>query len=168
MRGSSSRNAAASRSRLSRSFAGVISASYVARGKPWRRAASAPISTNWTWCFANALKIRFGSSGATFAPVSDTARLMQEFGEVLDFVESLLRRHQQNAGHIVQHVRSHDHAWLDLRAYLETHRFQQPLERIPGRAREACLDAGNHRLGGARLTREGALAETGASAGLAK
>src|SRR6266566_8889538 len=168
MRGSSSRNAAASRSRLSRSFAGVISASYVARGKPWRRAASAPISTNWTWCFANALKIRFGSSGATFAPVSDTARLMQEFGEVLDFVESLLRRHQQNAGHIVQHVRAHDHAWLDLRAYLETHRFQQPLERIPGGAGEARFNPRDHGLRRPGLSGQGALAEAGTGAGLAK
>src|SRR6266576_6828195 len=161
MRASSSRSAAARRWRLSRSFAGVISASYVARGNPCSRAASTPMSTNWTPCFASVLKSRFGSSGAMAGVVSDTAGVRQEFAQVLDFFEPLFGSHSQDARHIVQHVRSHDDAGFELGAHREVHGLEQTLERLPGWGREAALDARDDRLRGAGAAREGALAETG-------
>src|SRR2546426_12639897 len=107
------------------------------------------MSTNCTSCFASALKIRFGSSGATFALISDTAGVMQELAQVLDFLEPLLRRHPQDAGHIVEHVRSHNDAWFELRVELEIHGGQQPVERLPGRTRLPLFDASDDRLRGA-------------------
>src|SRR5258708_27513509 len=106
MRASNSRSAAARCCTLVASWAGVMSASAVIRGNPCRRAARAPISTNWTWCRASVVN---NSSGSRGAPRSDTTRALQELTEVLDLLQALLGRHGEDAGHLVQHVRpDHD------------------------------------------------------------
>src|SRR2546425_9688208 len=142
-----------------------MSASYVARGKPCSPAASAPISTNCTPCCASVLRIRLGSSGATGAR-SDTAGMSEELAQVFDLFQTLLGGQAENPRDIVQHMRSHDDARFDLRAHLEIRRLQEPLPCVPGRARDALLDAGNHGLRGAGAAREGTLAEAGAGARL--
>src|SRR6266576_4910573 len=167
MRAPSSRNAAARRSRLSRSFAGVMSASYVARGKPCSPAASAPMSTNCTSCCASVLRIRLGSSGATGAR-SGTAGMSEELAQILDLFQVLLGRHGEDTGHLVQHVRPHHDARLQLRAHVDVGRVEQPAEGLPGRAGLTRLDARDNGLGGAGPARDGALAETGTGAGLAQ
>src|SRR5216117_1864017 len=117
MRAPSSRNAAARRCRLSWSFAGVMSASYVARGKPCSPAASAPMSTKCTSCCASVLRIRLGSSGATGAR-SGTAGMSEELAQILDLFQVLLGRHPQDSRDLVQHVRPHHDLRLHLRGEL--------------------------------------------------
>src|SRR5206468_12054977 len=158
MRAPSSRNAAARRCRLSRSFAGVMSASYVARGKPCSPAASAPISTNCTPCCASVGRIRLGSSGATDAR-SDTAGMSEELAQVLDLFQALLGGHAQDPRHVVQHMRVHDDARLHLRRQLITGGREQALQRLPRRTGLTALDPRDDGLGRACSLRELTLAE---------
>src|SRR5207247_881267 len=125
----SSRNAAARRSRLSRPLAGVMSASYVARGKPCSPAASAPMSTNCTLCCASVLRIRLGSSGAT-GPRSDTAGVGEELAQVLDLFQALLGGHAEDPRHVVEHMRPHHDARLHPRRELIAGRREQALQRV--------------------------------------
>src|SRR6266566_2179067 len=168
MRASRSRSAAARRWRFSRPAAGVMSRSSVERGNPWRRAAAAPMRTKLTRCFASALRICSGSTGATTggARCSATPRLVQEPREVLQLFQALLRRKTQDTRHIVEHVRSHNDACLDGRVDFKIDRCEQPLERVPRRAGQAAFDPGDGGLGGAGPLRQGALAEAGAGARL--
>src|SRR6266566_8902986 len=171
MRASRSRSAAARRWRFSRPAAGVMSRSSVERGNPWRRAAAAPMRTKLTRCFASALRICSGSTGATTggARCSATPRLVQEPREVLQLFQALLRRKTQDTRHVVEHVRSqvtllHGEA----RMQLDARGGNEAVERLQGRTGVPALDAGDDRLRGAGPTREFALAQTGVHAGLTK
>src|SRR6266567_3307890 len=149
MRASSSRSAFAKRCRLLESRAGVMSASYVARGKPCRRAARAPISTNSTPWRASVVKSRSGLRGVTGETGSDTAHVVQELAQILHLFQALFRSHGEYARDILQHVRSHHHLRFDLRAHLDTRCLEQTLQRLPGRAGLARLDARDDGLRGA-------------------
>src|SRR5258706_6772989 len=143
MRASSSCSAAARRTRLVASWAGVMSASAVMRGNPCRRAARAPMSTNWTWCRASVVNNSSGSSGS---PRSDTTHALRELTDVLDFLQALFGRHGEDAGHLVQHVRPDYDLRLHLRGELVPGSPEQTLQGIPGWARQPALDPGDDRL----------------------
>src|SRR5213078_414613 len=132
MRASSSRSAFAKRCRLLESRAGVMSASYVARGKPCRRAARAPISTNSTPWRASVVKSRSGLRGVTGETGSDTAHVVQELAQILDLFQALLGRHAEDPRHIVQHVRSYHDARFELGTQIDVGRVEQTAECLPG------------------------------------
>src|SRR6266550_3161538 len=168
MRASSSRSAAARRTRLLESRAGVMSASRVNRGNPCRRAARAPMRTNSTWCRASVVNRSSGSRGAPAPGTarSDTARAIEEVADVPDLLEALLGRHPHDASDLAQHVRSHHDPRFQLRVDVEVRRFEEAFERLPGGACLALLDASDDGLGRAGSARERALAQAGASASL--
>src|SRR5258705_11449363 len=141
-----------------------MSASCVNRGKPWSRAARAPISTNWTWCRASVVKSSSGSSGAPPGTTrSDTTDIMQETTDVLDLLHPVLGRHRQDTGNVVQHVRFNDHPRLGMRNHFIVRGRQQSFKGVPRRAGLTALDSRDHRLRRTGASGEGALAETGAS-----
>src|SRR5438132_422363 len=162
MRASSSRKAATRRRRLWGSRAGVMSASYVALGKPCRRAANAPIRTKSTPWRASVVRRRSGLRGVTGETGSDTAHVVQELAQILHLFQPLLRRHAKNPRNVVQHVRPHNDVRFKLRSHLDARRAQQARERLPGRAGLASLDARDDGLRGAGPAREDALAEASA------
>src|SRR5438309_10966780 len=168
MRASSSRSAAARRTRLLESRAGVMSASRVNRGNPCRRAARAPMRTNSTWCRASVVNKSSGSRGAPVpgTALSDTASPMQEVGDVLNLLEALLGRQPHDAGDLAQHVRSHHDPRFQLRVDVEVRRFEEAFESLPRGAGLALLDASDDGLGRAGSARERALAQASASASL--
>src|SRR5947207_13819257 len=119
--------------------------------------------TYWTPCRASVLRIRFGSSGARFAPgapLSGTVRTRQEFAQVLDFLEPLLGREPQDARHVLQHVGPHNDARFELRVHFQAEGGEQLLQRLPARTRSPLLDAGNDGLGCPGAARPRPLTET--------
>src|SRR5947207_13469523 len=134
---------------------------------PGMPAASAPLSTTWTPCCAGVVRMRLGSSGATGAR-SDTAGMSEELAQVLDLFQPLLGSQLQDSWDVVQHMRPHDDARLDLRGELEARGLEQPFQRVPGGARETALDPRDDGLSGPGALRELALAQAGPLACLAQ
>ena len=88
---------------ISRPRAGVISASAVSRGNPCNRAASAPISTKSTRCFARTLMRRSGSSRVG---LTTSLRRRQKSVNVADLGKTFLRCQAEDTCHVLQHGES--------------------------------------------------------------
>lgn len=139
----SSRSAAASRTKLSRLQAGVMSASAVRRGNPCRRAARAPIRTKSTWCFARILMSCSGSRGVGLATAMCCR---QKSVDVSNFRETFLGRQAKNARHVLKHMRIGCRAKNEFTAKIKAGGGNEPRKSVPARITLPLLDPCDDRL----------------------